>query len=177
MAGTPIAILGGFSLTNAVVAAKESGGLWRDLAVAFFGGAVAFLLSALLFISIATRYTSSPGERLEWVPEAKMDAEKVENIRIFQRQDAWLLSKYFRSITLATTVGISGTLLGMAALLISYRRSWAVILTACLLLICAVLTISANFQWPKFLFPRPNDWKPDSPLSVLSAAEWDLIRK
>ncbi|BDM70213.1 hypothetical protein HEK616_37000 [Streptomyces nigrescens] len=174
--GTPIAILGGFSLSNAVVAANEPQGVWREIAIACFGVAVTFLICALLFILMATRYTSSPRERLEWEPEARWQSEKMEDIRRYQRQDKWLLERYFRNIAWATTIGIAGALLGMAALLVSSHISWAVIFVACLLSSCSALAVLANFQRPRWIFPRPEN-APDAPLPVLTPEEWEWARK
>ncbi|MEU1001373.1 hypothetical protein [Streptomyces tibetensis] len=174
--GTPIAILGGFSLTNAISAAREvDGGLWRELSIIFFGVAVTFFIAALLFIIIATAYASSPSERLDWAPEARQDKQKLETLRKFQYQDEWLLDNYSFRIELATIAGIVGTLAGLTCLLIAAYDNWSTRIIAIVMAATVIFVTMAYFRWPQWLFPGPSNWPGE--LSEIEDEQWEVMQK
>ncbi|MGP9017670.1 hypothetical protein ACT1U9_04570 [Streptomyces sp. BR1] len=162
--GAPISVLGGFTLTAAITAARvPCQTIWRDLATATLSAAVVCFLLGLIFISEAAPYIASPDERLSWHPEAKYDTNALEMLRRKQRQDEWMLDLYEKRKNWAITWGILFTLAGLAFLLLTTDDTWGVYFAAAAIGVAFTITLLSQLRrrarfFTQRLFPRLDDW-------------------
>lgn len=151
---TPVAVLGGFSLSTMVqIAGSRNLDAWKEVSSILFAIAVISFIFALLFLFKVSTYNASPAERIARAPEVKHDPRAFERERGMQWQDERLLDIYSKYAGIATSAGMSFALVAAGAALISATSAIVGLVCAFLLVGCATFVVLFYFDVPKRLFP------------------------
>jgi hypothetical protein len=128
LGGVVTPVLAGFALaTVALLVSGDPQFLPRlhEQAVLAFAVAVGLLLAAMQFSSASVRYASRPTDRLDLVPEARVDLDKLNFVRKAQHRDRYLEDVYYDRARYTYNLGLMAFLVGLGLIVWPDNLTWS----------------------------------------------------
>ena len=164
-------LLAGFSLTAVVLLLSlERRPPLAGPALALLSGATVLLVMATQFALTAVRYAISPAERLEWTPEATVDARTLDLEREAQSVERDLFERIDRRAGILYDLGILSLLLGLFLVLWPSKVDvWRLVALAVVAIAELAEILWVNPWWtPNWFLPNREGIEPGSKVDPLT---------
>lgn len=171
-------VLTGFSLAAVVtLLTSTQSPPYADWAVTSFSVAAVSLLLTIHFSLHAAQYGMPPGERLDWLPEARVDTVRLNHLRTIQARERRLEERFGNRARYAYTVGVTTFSAGLLVVLIPERWSFARIVAIVLVGTCSGFQLVSAFANPlgRWLYPDVTDEASMVALTPMTGAALDSV--
>jgi len=160
MGGVVAPLLAGFSLATIAVlvttgwlnASKPSsdGPPHADLAVAALAVAATSFLLTMEFTFIASRYATTPAERMDWTPEAALDRDVLQAARVAQAMDRVLADSFAYRARWLYNGGLMFFLAGLGVIAVPQRWTPPLVVAVSVAFLALIFEVWAVLlKWPR----------------------------